>query len=189
MSSPADPSDSNAALPIEATPPEAGPPVTRKRRGPSRTAMTVTGALAGVLVLAGALALVVPRSAPTAVPGRASGGSAAGQTVPATQVQRVHSALHDMGARCTPSADVAAQHRIGTDVDLLIGFARRYPDARFSVDGEDGRALDLLLIAATEMRGCAPAAARRAEQALPPQFQSPAASPAPPASAALAPRK
>lgn len=150
----------------------------------------MSAALAGVLVLAGALAVALPRSTPTAAAGGAdSAGSTPGQPVPATQVQRVHSALHDMGTRCTPSADVAAQHRIGTDVDLLIGFARRYPDARFSVDGEDGQALDLLLIAATEMRGCAPAAARRAEQALPPRFQSPAASPATPTDTALTPRK
>lgn len=135
------------------------------------------GGLGAVLIVVGALAVaVLPASH---APGGAAAPSAA-QLVPAAQVQKIHTALHDMGARCVSSADAAAQRRIGTDVDRLIGFARRYPDARFTVDGEDGRSLDLLLIAATEMRSCAPAAARRAEQALPPRYRSPAPTAAPP---------
>lgn len=93
-------------------------------------------------------------------------------TAPAPAVQGVHTALHDMAERCTPGASIAAQAQIGHDVDRLITFARTYPDARFTVDDENGRALDLLFIARNDMRACAPAAAKRANQALPPQYRA-----------------
>lgn len=148
------------------------------RRRPSLAALVLFGGLGAVLIVVGALAVAVGPGSHG--PGGAAAPSAA-QTVPAAQVQNIHTALHDMGARCTPDASTAAQRRIGTDVDRLIGFARRYLDTRFTIDGEDGRSLDLLLIAATEMRSCAPAAARRAEQALPPRYRSsPAPTAAPP---------
>lgn len=95
---------------------------------------------------------------------------------PTVEVGRIRIALHDMGARCKPGADTATQARIFRDVDQLISFTRRYPDSRFTIDGENGRPLDLLLIARDEMRTCAPAAAAAANQALPTQFRS--ASPA-----------
>ncbi len=84
-----------------------------------------------------------------------------------------------MGARCTPRADPAAQAQIGRDVDELITFAARHPDAHFTVDGEDGQALDLLLIVRDEMGTCAPAAAARANRALPAQYRATSSQPPP----------
>jgi len=92
-------------------------------------------------------------------------------------VRRIHAALHDMGARCKSDPDAASERQIGHDVDQLITFARNYPDARFIVDDENGRSLDLLLIARDEMRTCAPAAAARANLALPAQLRTPSRTP------------
>lgn len=102
-------------------------------------------------------------------------------TAPAPAVQGVHTALHDMAERCTPGAGIAAEAQIGHDVDQLITFAKTYPDARFTVNDENGRALDLLFIARNEMRACAPNAAERANQALPTQYR---AIPGPPTTSA-----
>lgn len=91
---------------------------------------------------------------------------------PAAEVDRVHDALHDMAALCFPNLDDAAQRRIESDVDLLVTFAGRYPDATFPIDDETGRSLGLLLVARNEMHLCAPNAAARANAALPPQFRN-----------------
>lgn len=104
--------------------------------------------------------------------------TATNATAPAADVARIRTALHDMGARCHPGIDTATKHRIDGDVDQLITFARRYPNARFSIDDETGSSVDLLLIAATEMRTCAPAAAARANLELPAQLR-PQSTPSP----------
>ncbi|MBN9620567.1 MAG: hypothetical protein J0H43_12695 [Actinobacteria bacterium] len=110
-------------------------------------------------------------------------------TAPTVEVDRIRTALHDMGARCKPGADTATQARISRDVDQLITFTRRYPDSRFTIDGENGRPLDLLLIARDEMRTCAPTAAAAANQALPTQFRSASAARPTPASTAAIPER
>lgn len=143
----------------------------------------VAGGLATVALLIGVAGLAVrlqPAASPAGVSviGLGAPDVSSYPTAPTLDVQRIHTALHDMGARCTPGADAAAQAQIGRDVDELISFARAYPDAHFNVDGENGQALNLLLIARDEMRNCAPAAAARANQQLPPQYRAPTSAPA-----------
>lgn len=146
------------------TPDLAGTP--RPRRG----LLVGAGFLATALVSLGAIGLIAMRPSSGRSPSAAQ--PTAQPTAPPAAVQQIHLALHDMGNRCKPSADARSVSLIGTDVDVLIDFAARFPDARFSIDGEDGQSLNLLLIAADEMRVCAPAAAARAAQALPSQFRS-----------------
>jgi hypothetical protein len=62
-----------------------------------------------------------------------------------------------MAARCPPATNRADQLRIGVDVDVLIDFAKRSPEARFAIDDETGRSVDLLLIAAFETPDLRPA--------------------------------
>jgi hypothetical protein len=142
----------------------------------------VLGVLATVALLIGVAGLAGRRQPPArpagvSVTGLGAPDGSSYPTAPTLDVQRIHTALHDMGARCTPGADAGAKLQIGRDVDELISFARTYPDARFSVDGENGQALNLLLIARDEMRSCAPAAAARANQELPPQYRTSASAP------------
>jgi hypothetical protein len=139
--------------------------------------LVVLGVFAGMCVLAGLIGLVLLGQAPTSPKTVTATGLGAPTTTaypaaPASEVERIRTALHDMGARCTPGADSVTQQQIGADVDVLISFAGRYPDARFTIDDETGRALDLLLIARDEMQTCAPAAAQRANQLLPSQFRT-----------------
>jgi len=145
--------------------------------GPRRRTLVILGVGATILLLAAVIALAAsrgrsPSPADVSATGLGAPTDTTYPTAPTADVQRIHTALHDMGARCTLRADRAAQAQIGRDVDELISFAARYPDARFTVDGENGRALDLLLIARDEMSACAPAAAARANQALPAQFRA-----------------
>ena len=103
--------------------------------------------------------------------------------IPGDQVSRVHAALHDIGARCGPTAaDPATQQYLAADAEVIVTFAERYPDAVFTVDDEAGRSLSLLLVARDELRICAPAASRRADVALPAQFRAPISEPGTPPS-------
>ena len=169
--------DPAPVTPVDVTNPQTPAHPTGKLGGPSRRTLVVLGVLATIFLLVGAVALAVwrqPRDSPTRVSTTGLGAPAdtTGPSVPSSEVQRIHTALHDMGARCTPGANSADRRQIGRDVDLLITFARTYPDARFTIDDENGQALDLLLIARDEMRTCAPAAAARANQALPAEFRT-----------------
>lgn len=154
--------------------------------GPRRRPLVILGVVATILLLAAVIGLAASRQGQTSPADVSATGLGAPTNTnypiaPKADVQRIHTALHDMGARCTPHADPAAQAQIGRDVDQLITFAARYPDARFTVDGENGHALNLLLIARDETGTCAPAAAARANQALPAQYR---ATPTPSPSAA-----
>ena len=139
------------------------------RRGPSRTALIALGIGASALLVGGSAAVALLLSSTTT-------RSPETASVPASRVARIHAALHEMGKLCTQNAGAVARHRIGLDVDRLISFARQFPDARFTIDEEDGRSLNLLLIAREEMQNCAPAAAVRANRALPSAYRSAPAS-------------
>jgi len=163
-------------------------PADTVRAGPGRGTLVILGVVATTHLLAAVIGLAASRGrSPSPGDVSATGlGAPTDTTYPAAltaDVQRIHTALHDMGARCTPHADPAARAQIGRDVDELVAFAARYPDARFTVDGENGQALNLLLIARDEMGTCAPAAAARANHALPAQYR---ATPSPTAPTAAA---
>jgi hypothetical protein len=147
---------------------------------PARRALVVAAVIATiviVVIVAAAIAFAAGRK-PSRHPASdtATGLGAPAETnyptAPAVEVQRIHATLHDMGARCTSGAGPDAQRQIGLDVDQLIAFAKSYPDAQFIIDDEHGTALDVLLIARDEMKTCDPAAAERANQALPAQFRA-----------------
>jgi hypothetical protein len=90
---------------------------------------------------------------------------------PEAEVQRVRDALSDIGARCTPQAGDEAVRRLDHDADVVLDFARRYPNAEFTVDDESGHTLSLLLAVRDDLSHCAPAAAARVDAAVPSQFR------------------
>ena len=101
--------------------------------------------------------------------------------VPDDEVNRIHAALHDIGARCGPAAaDPATLQQLAADVEVIVSFAQRYPDALFTIDDETGRSLSLLLVARDETAICAPVASQRADSALPAQFRAPISQPGTP---------
>jgi hypothetical protein len=91
----------------------------------------------------------------------------------AAEIQRLHRALHDLGKQCQEPEGKRSQPSINRDVDIILAFAKRYPEGRFPIDDETGSALSLLLVARNELRPCAPAAAARVDSALPPEFREP----------------
>lgn len=193
------PRDTAAATPRSAAPLSVTPPRTAGPAGLKRRTWIVLGVLATGLLLLGVILLLLGVISLAALgnsrrPGQDVAATGLGAPVPSTyaaaptlEVQRIRTALHDMGARCKPGADTATQARIFRDVNQLISFTRRYPDSRFTIDGENGRPLDLLLIARDEMRTCAPSAAAAANQALPSQFRTASAARRIPASTGTVP--
>jgi hypothetical protein len=125
------------------------------RRGTRRLAAP---AGAAALALAAAVALTLTEDGASPVP-------------TAVQVQAVHRALHDIDAQCPGAGKdpVDAQSRVQGDVETIVAFAQRYPDAAFPfpIDQETGRTQSLLLVARQAMRTCAPALASRLNLALP----------------------
>lgn len=107
--------------------------------------------------------------------GEAGGVAAAPRLFPAPlllsagEVQGVHDALHDIDARCVPGR--AGASGLERDAEVILDFARRYPDARFPIDDETGRTLSLLMTAREGLRGCSPATAARIDAAVPPQYR------------------
>ena len=143
---------------------------------------------AGLLlsVVAATVVLALATSAVVALRGGSGGGTGSAATAepsatasfvtpPSAQVRPVHEALHDIDAVCRAKDKSARQTTLTRDVDTIIEFSRRYPDARFPIDDETGTTLSLLLVTRQSMRTCAPALATRVDGALPPDFRDPAA--------------
>ena len=89
------------------------------------------------------------------------------------EVDIIHAALHDIGSRCRPSTRLSsdAQEELAKDVDDIVSFARRHPDARFPIDDECGTALSLLFETRDELRVCSPRQAARIDQEMPAEFR------------------
>lgn len=82
---------------------------------------------------------------------------------PAGEIEVVHLALHDIGARClTDDPDLGA---IAADVDRIIDFSRQYPVGRFPIDDETATASSFLLITREAVKTCAPAEVDRIDVA------------------------
>ncbi|MEO5315391.1 hypothetical protein PV772_14930 [Pseudarthrobacter sp. CC12] len=143
-------------------------------------------ALAGIIVLClpalilGALLtgmlLAGPRPASTG-PNPGITEPATGSPVPSAEVDRVHDALHELASQCQAGIDETTRQKLDQDVEMMVEFSRRYPDARFPIDDETGGPVGLLLVARNALERCAPESAAKADSALPPEFRRPAASP------------
>lgn len=108
---------------------------------------------------------------PAVVAGAAARSTASFSTLPAVEVQQAHDALHDLGIWCTAQIGARGRSQLDSDVDVILGFARRNPDVRFPIDDETGGTLSLLLVARHSLRTCHPAAAARIDQVLPPDVR------------------
>jgi len=76
------------------------------------------------------------------------------------EIRGVHATLHLIDRRCTGGrASMAREAR------MLAGFARRYPRARFLIDGENARTDSLLLVARHAFLSCDPRSAIVVERA------------------------
>jgi hypothetical protein len=140
----------------------------------------VGGVVAFALALWGlsTLFMVPGEDGPSTVVAEPSAGEAF-VTAPAAQVRRVHEAMHDIAARCQPgvAASEDTRRELDRDVEVILVFARGFPDARLQIDDESGRTLSLLLGVRDDLRRCAPTVAGRLDPAIPPPYrQQPAGS-------------
>ena len=96
-------------------------------------------------------------------------------TAPARRVQQVHDAMHAIAGRCRPGVTVGpqAQRDLHRSTEVILTFARDFPDARLEIDDESGRTLSLLVGVRDDLLRCAPAVAKRMDPAIPPQFRQP----------------
>lgn len=78
---------------------------------------------------------------------------------PAAEVERVHATLHAIDRRCIRTG--ASTER---EAQMLAGFARRYPQARFRDDDENARGPSLLLVTRQTFPSCDPRAAAIVER-------------------------
>ncbi|MFJ5304210.1 hypothetical protein [Streptomyces sp. NPDC088350] len=148
----------------------------RRRLDPLLSAMAVTVALA--LAVAAVMALRDRSGGGGGVAfGAVASSAAPAVTPPVAQVRPVHKALHDIDSVCRTKGQRSEQMSLARDVDTVITFSRRYPDARFPIDGETGTTLSLLLVTRQGLRDCAPGLAARVNQALPLDFRGPVATP------------
>lgn len=115
----------------------------------------------GLVALLAVMLLPPPDGAPLGSPTPEITSSA-----PAGEVQRIHDALHDIGARCRPGTSRPRRAGTAADVDVILSFARRYPEGSFSIDDETGTASGLLLVTRQALRTCDPRLAERVSQAL-----------------------
>jgi hypothetical protein len=152
---------------------------------PSKGSKAILGLIALALTagLGWLVSTLQPDSTAPASQAEPQGLSTNAALVPGDEVNRVHAALHDIGARCGATvADPATQQYLAADAEVIVTFAERYPDALFTVDDETGRALSLLFVARDELRICAPEASQRADLAIPAPFRVPTSPPGTPPS-------
>lgn len=92
-------------------------------------------------------------------------------SAPAAEVRVVHEALHTLGERC--AVEDGEPPDVAAEVVAILRFADLYPEGRFAIDDEDGTPLSLLLVTRAALDTCAPEAAVRVNEVLPPEFRSP----------------
>lgn len=97
------------------------------------------------------------------------------ETAPAAAVQPVHEALHTLGRVCRPGAGADQASRARRPVDVILDFARQYPNVSFPQHDETGTTLSLLFVARNEVQSCAPALTARVERLIPAEYLTPTA--------------
>lgn len=99
------------------------------------------------------------------------------ETAPADAVKPVHQALHSLGRVCRRGGDTdqASASRARGPVNVILAFARRFPNVSFPVHDETGTTLSLLFVARNEVQDCAPALTAQVERLIPAEYLAPTA--------------
>lgn len=89
------------------------------------------------------------------------------------QVTELHKALQDLDTACSRGRPGATtQQAVERDTEVVVEFAKRYPNAVFPLDEETGRTLSVLLVARYTLRQCAPQLVARIDALLPSDLRS-----------------
>lgn len=97
------------------------------------------------------------------------------ETAPADAVRPVHRALHNLGRVCRRGGDTDTDQasRARRPVNVILAFARRFPNVSFPVHDETGTTLSLLFVARDEVQDCAPALTAQVERLIPAEYLAP----------------
>lgn len=137
-------------------------------------------ALASLTVVAVALAISFqPVPAPTRPVARIQGGTAESmlpkptQVPPRSRVEAIHRALHAMGHACRQPLATRDRASVRRPVEVMEQFARDYPNGGFTIDGQPGTALALLVVLRYELLSCDPSLMDGVDDLLPDRFRDP----------------
>ena len=97
------------------------------------------------------------------------------ETAPASAVKPVHRALHGLGRVCRRGGGTDRASRARRPVNVILDFARRFPNVSFPVHDETGTTLSLLFVARNEVQDCAPALTAQVERLIPAEYLAPTA--------------
>lgn len=146
---------------------------------PARHPMAAVVVLLGVIAVftaAGARLLTRPES--PSIPAPTSEAAVAPDTLPTPtqqppqrRVSNAHQALHELGRACeTPTLQRTPKH-IRKPLDIIEQFATDYPDGGFTIDGEQGSTLALIVVVREELKSCDPSYVPDIEKLIPVQYR------------------
>ncbi len=95
------------------------------------------------------------------------------QSPPRGRVDEAHRALHAVARACKQPLTTRKPDAIRRPVSIMEDFARDYPRGGFTMDGEPGSALALLIVLRSELQGCEPSLLSGVEAAIPQEYRDP----------------
>lgn len=151
------------------------PPSAQPNPSPHQRLLSPRAAALTVLVLL-AVALGVTRLL-LGAPGEKAVRTSATRTAPPStlapaQVTELHKALHDLDTACSKGRTDTTQQAVARDTQVIVEFAKRYPNAVFPIDDETGRTLSLLIVTRQTLRRCAPQLVAPVDALLPSDLRS-----------------
>lgn len=93
------------------------------------------------------------------------------QSPPPAPVRRAHAALHAVHHACQVPLVERNPERIRKPLHMLERFAVDYPNAGFTMDGEQASTLALLIVVWNELESCDPSFAGQVARMIPPQYR------------------
>ncbi len=127
--------------------------------------LTSAAFAAAVVVLAGGRPTPGGPGAPRAGSAPPSAASPL-NPAPARELASLHQALHAIARACSAASGAASPSAVVRPTDVVLGFARRYPVGRITIDDESGSVQSLLLGVRADLRECDPAQAARVDREL-----------------------
>ncbi|GAA4127403.1 hypothetical protein GCM10022215_37840 [Nocardioides fonticola] len=95
------------------------------------------------------------------------------QFPPKDRVEEAHRALHAMGRGCKVPISTRDPDSVRGPVERMERFARDFPNGGFTIDGEPGTTLSLLVVLRYELQSCDPSLVPGVEALLPERFRDP----------------
>lgn len=90
---------------------------------------------------------------------------------PRSRVVAAHRGLHDVGRACEVALATRSRATVEQPVHVIEQFARDFPNGGFTMDGESGTTLALLVVLRYELQSCDTSLVADVEELLPQRFR------------------